>query len=284
MAARFAATGWSQGLIDLRTKKWSREGRVAVHKLAEPLTWGEPSTVFVNSMSDLFWEKFTDREIAAVFGVMAACPKHVFIIATKRASRQRRWFEWVEREQRSGHAMLCTSAAWDALGDWRGNGAMCWEDGGFAQPWPLPNVWLLVSVENQEMADERISHLLHTPAVIRGISAEPLLEDIDLHSVKDYSGLFTVDALVPPSRGSIARLNWVITGCESGPGARGVKTGAFRSLRNQCKRAGVPFFFKQGNVRMEGISAQTSVDVKPGGVAEPALLDGVLHQEWPRAA
>lgn len=75
MAARFAKDGWSQGLIDLKTKKWSREGRLATHKLTEPLTWREPSTVFVNSMSDLFWEKFTDEEIAAVFGVMAACPQ-----------------------------------------------------------------------------------------------------------------------------------------------------------------------------------------------------------------
>lgn len=296
LAARFAIDGWSQGLINLRTKKWSAEGRVAVHKLAEPLTWRQPSTVFVNSMSDLFWDKFTDQEIATVFGVMAACPQHVFIIATKRARRMRDWFRWADEHGngydrlRFGPSALLT-CAWEAsTGDVWGD-----DDDGRQNPqlldipsantygtrWPLPNVWLLVSVENQDMADERISHLLHTPAAVRGISAEPLLDDIDLNNVKDYSGLFTIDALNEPPRGSAARLQWVIAGCESGPGARKVKTHAFRALRDQCRRARVPFFFKQGDVKMEGITAQTSIDVKPGGVAEPALLDGVLHQEWP---
>lgn len=86
-----------------------------------------------------------------------------------------------------------------------------------------------------------------------------------------------------PLKGRGPKLDWVITGCESGPGedVRPAQTDWFRSLRDQCKKARVPFFFKQGNVNMEGITANPGA-IGRGGVAEPALLDGVLHQEWPR--
>lgn len=286
MAARFAKDGWSQGLIDLKTKKWSREGRLATHKLTEPLTWREPSTVFVNSMSDLFWEKFTDEEIAAVFGIMAACQRHTFIIATKRAKRMREWFEHHSFAVNWHHGLN----AWrHARGRVSGLEISAW-DGEFLKiahtlSWPLPNVWLLVSVENQEMADERIPHLLATPAAVRGISAEPLLEGLDLRRVQ-HERTFEVDALTGdhgvtrPLKGRGPKLDWVITGCESGPGARPAQTDWFRSLRDQCKAAGVPFFLKQGNVKMEGITANAG-ETKPGGVGEPAALDGVFHQEWP---
>lgn len=290
MAARFAKDGWSQGLIDLKTKKWSREGWLATHKLTEPLTWREPSTVFVNSMSDLFWEKFTDEEIAAVFGVMAACPQHVFIIATKRARRMRKWYQWFD-DAIEPHAMEwsgrdCAVSIDDARSCERGltlanaaasrmlEGEAKWlmrlgdriadsqkRDTDWWIPWPLPNVWLLVSVENQEMADERLPFLQATPAVVRGVSAEPLLGDIDM-------------------RRWLRWLHWVITGCESGPDARPAPTDWFRSLRDQCKQARVPFFFKQANVNMEGIDAYPS-NVGFGGVAEPPKLDGEYHQEFP---
>ncbi len=83
-----------------------------------------------------------------------------------------------------------------------------------------------------------------------------------------------------PLKGRGPKLDWVITGCESGPGSRPAKTDWFRSLRDQCKQARVPFFFKQGNVNMEGIDAYPS-NVGVGGVAEPPTLDGEYHQEFP---
>lgn len=296
MAARFARDGWSQGLIDLKTKKWTREGRLAIHKLADPLKWREPSTVFVNSMSDLFWDKFTNEEIAAVFGVMAACERHTFLVLTKRAARMRAWFEWVAKSS----VLDGNSGAWciqhldehypDILGDRVFLGV----------PWPLPNVWLGVSTENQDAADERIPELLGVPAAVRFISAEPLLGHINLtlhgSRVRDWDEDLKYDTLkgltwtsprewaeeAPPARGTDPRLHWVITGCESGPlkEVRTADTAWFRSLRDQCKEARVPFFFKQGNVNMEGITANWG-ETGPGGVAEPAALDGVFHQEFP---
>lgn len=306
LAARFAVDGWSQGLIDLKTKKWSREGRLALHKLADPLRWRDPSTVFVNSMSDLFWDKFTNEEIAAVFGVMAACPQHVFIIATKRARRMREWFAWInpvgrdllERLKNGGSLpppprLLIQNAALKALPSGPPWGIPA-RPGDHA--WPLPNVWLLVSVENQEMANERIPALLQTPAAVRGISAEPLLGPLNLtlHGSQisgwdedwKYDTLRGAEWASPHSEvedGSSAKLDWVITGCESGPAGdvRETQTGWFRSLRRQCQEARVPFFFKQGKVTMEGIGGDWG-DLRPGRIAEPPRLDGEYHQEWPQ--
>ena len=271
MAARFARSGWSQGLIDLKTGKWSRAGRLAAYKLAEPLSWRAPCTVFVNSMSDLFWERFTNEEIAAVFGVMGACPQHVFIIATKRARRMRDWFRWVNpcgrellkqipippppRRRIQDAALTALEGIVDGIPALRGE---C--------RWPLPNVWLLVSVENQEMAEARVPDLQETPAVIRGLSCEPLLSPLNLTLHGSLVPYWDID--------------WVITGCESGPGARPAETAWFRSLRDQCKEAQTPFFFKQGNVKMDGITALPG-DIGAGGVAEPAMLDGYYHQEFP---
>lgn len=292
LAARFAKDGWSQGLIDLTTKKWSRVGRVAHHRLADPLSWREPSTVFVNSMSDLFWDAFSNEEVAAVFGIMAACQRHTFIIATKRAERLPRWFQWLDdtvegpaaewsgRECGVGvddaraveRGLLVAENASRMLGSDEGSrGAWLMELGDryagdgpevtWRIPWPLPNVWILVSVENQDMANERLPFLERIPAAVRGVSAEPLLGAVDFHRW-------------------IRWINWVIAGCESGPGARPAQTAWFRAIRNQCRAARVPFFFKQAKVTMEGIGGDTA-DLKPGRVAEPPRLDDVTHQEFP---
>ena len=107
--------------------------------------------------------------------------------------------------------------------------------------WPR-NVWLGVSVEDQKTADERIPLLLQTPAAVRWISAEPMLGPIDLHRIPFGT-----------SNGSrFPLLDWVVTGGESGPGARPMHPDWARSLRDQCVAAGVPFFFKQWGEWMNG--------------------------------
>jgi protein gp37 len=221
MAARFAENGWSKGLINLRTGKWNGETRLASHKLDEPLRWREPSTVFVNSMSDLFYEDFSNEQIAAVFGVMAAAPKHTFIVLTKRARRMREWFEWVSGLECDPHTE-CHAAALridvDDVIHTKSNNAS-------DRPWPLPNAWLGVSVENIEHGTPRIDDLRRTPAAVRLLSCEPLLEELG-----------TLD---------LAGISWLIDGCESGPGARPADESWFRSLRDQCLAAGVPYFHKQ---------------------------------------
>lgn len=216
--------------------RWT--GRVVLNKskLGEPLGWKKPRRVFVNSMSDLFHESVPFETIAAVFGVMAACPQHTFQVLTKRPARMLEWFAWIERAGASfvrRGVNACRGVRWYA---W------CYEAGvepnaGRPWAWPLPNVWLGVSAEDQTTADERIPLLLQTPAAKRFVSLEPLLGPIDLE--RPWAPSPVVDGVCPPM------LNWVIVGGESGPSARPMHPDWARSLRDQCQRAGVPFFFKQ---------------------------------------
>ncbi len=116
--------------------------------------------------------------------------------------------------------------------------------------WPLPNVWLGVSAEDQQRADERIPLLLPTPAAVRFVSVEPMLGPVDL-SCLQHDREFEVDALtgahgvLRPLRGKGPSLDWVIAGCESGHGARPADVSWFRSLKDQCVAAGTPYFLKQ---------------------------------------
>lgn len=187
-------------------------------KLALPLRWTKPRKVFVNSMSDLFHDKVPDEYIARVFSVMASAEQHTFQLLTKRHGRMR---SLMTSEAFRELVFKCQALELpgDVMGDY----------------WPLPNVWLGVSAEDQKRADLRIPALLDTPAAVRFVSAEPLLGPIDLHTdpIKDGA----------PFWGS--QLDWVIVGGESGPGARPMHPDWVRSLRDQCVGAGVPFLFKQ---------------------------------------
>ncbi|HKP08330.1 MAG TPA: phage Gp37/Gp68 family protein [Microbacterium sp.] len=215
---------------------WTGEVELDPVALAAPLSWKKPRQIFVNSMSDLFHEKLTNEQIAAVFGVMAAAPQHTFQVLTKRARRMREWFEWanpVGKELLNRIPMppipraLIEDAALDAL-----NGVVDGIPRRRDARWPLPNVHLGVSAENQDTLDERWPDLLACPAVVRWFSCEPLLGDIDLkHMLADAAC----------KAGSL----WLVAGCESGPGARPCDVAWLRSLRDQCAAAGVPFFLKQ---------------------------------------
>ena len=166
-------------------------------RLDIPLRWKRPRRVFVNSMSDLFHDAVPESYIGRVWEVMARCPQHTFQILTKRHARMRSWMR---------HNTV------------------------------LPNVWLGVSVENQQWADIRIPALLDTPAAVRFLSCEPLLGPVEIRSLLDWR--YTGEA-------HHVRPDWVIVGGESGPGARPMRAAWARSLRSQCESAGVPFLFKQ---------------------------------------
>jgi len=184
-AHRFSGKGGAyEGLTQLRNQGpvWTGSGRLVVDMLDLPLRWRKPRTVFVNSMSDLWFEKFTNEEIAAVFGVMAACPQHTFQILTKRAERMRGWFEWFGRTIRDSSALAGYAADRIPNGRERDGSLSHWlyehtKKIGWA--WPIPNVWLGCSVENQKYADERIPELLRTPAAVRFVSYEPALGPVD---------------------------------------------------------------------------------------------------------
>lgn len=232
---------------------------LAQKMLDTPFRWQRPRRVFVNSTSDLFHDGVPDWYIDRVFAVMALCPQHQFQILTKRPARMLQWFR---RDPDLGRIMSeCHMQSRKrpytrrAIPDRRnGYPPAGWEICSAAHQWPLPNVWLGVSVENQKAADERIPLLLQTPAAIRFISAEPLLGPVDLTDLHGSdSESFCIDGLtgdeVECYYGDrfprFNRVDWVIAGGESGKNARPMHPEWARSLRDQCAAADVPFFFKQ---------------------------------------
>jgi protein gp37 len=196
--------------------------------LNDPFGWRKPRRVFVNSMSDLFHDAVSEGFIAQVFAAMAATPKHTYLILTKRHARMR--------------SLLRKWAPVTGVPPWVHTGE-----------WPLPNVWLGVSAEDQHWADIRVPALLETPAAVRFLSCEPLLGPVDLRNLKARNGALidclggdvksATDGVVYTGTPSV--VDWVIVGGESGPGARPMHPDWARSLRDQCVSAGVPYHFKQ---------------------------------------
>ncbi len=274
--------------------RWTGRVILDTRVLAEPLRWRDPSTVFVNSMSDLFHESLNNEQIAAVFGVMAATPQHTFQILTKRAKRMREWFAWLRNQGDPFPAGALDYLDDTATAALAGHFDCCHLNLMASCRWPLSNVWLGVSVENQAAADERIPELLATPAAVRFLSCEPLLESVDLRRVRPHP--MPIDSLtgrwsVPQRDGSTQepRIHWVIAGCESGPGARPCDVAWLRSLRDQCAQAGVPFFLKQAMAQKDHRDSWIVADRdgshrKAGGVIELPYLDGVQHRAFPGAA
>lgn len=226
---------------------------VATHadRLLQPLSWKRPRRIFVNSMSDLFHQDIHDDFIGMVFRTMARAPQHTFQVLTKRAERMQH--------------LLTHPKTRGFVGD---------------APWPLPNVWIGVSVEDQATADKRIPLLLDTPAAVRWISAEPLLAPIDLAE----HGL----------HGGPGQLDWVVVGGESGPKARPMHPEWARGLRDQCSAAGVPFLFKQWGEWLPSDAEDQPVyrgehrhlgehwhAFKIGKKLAGRLLDGVFHDVYP---
>jgi protein gp37 len=217
--------------------RWTGTVRIVPEKLDEPLRWREPKMIFVNSMSDLFHEEVPDEYIAATFGVMGAAYWHTFQILTKRAERLPRWFEWFPKYYNGPRRNDLP---------WYQPKLVKLLRAAPPHEWPCPNVWLGVSAENQKTADERIPHLLATPAAVRFLSVEPLLGPVDLSPWLFSSDGFVAGRDGPRHRDDGGRsIDWVIVGGESGVGARPMHPSWVRSIRDQCQAAGVPFFFKQ---------------------------------------
>lgn len=293
MAARFAGPGQPyEGTID--RGRWNGRIRLVPEKLGEPLRWRRPRRVFVNSMSDLFHESVPFEFIAAVFGVMAAAPQHVFQVLTKRPERAVQFFEWAQ-----------------------GNGVYRWS---------LPNVHLGVSVEDQATADERIPLLLQCPAAVRWVSYEPALGPVDFerwtiepmhcaacgseqiaydtnpHGLPlTHTCIMGADQTGEPGAercvdcGSLdvvmpGALDWIVIGGESGPGARPFDAAWARSTIAQCRAAGVACFVKQLGARPRVAEASRLAGLwaaMPGGRVDDCggihLRDraGADPSEWP---
>jgi protein gp37 len=193
------------------------------HVLLAPLKRKKPTTYFVNSMSDLFHENVPDEWIDRVFAVMALSPQHTFQVLTKRAARMQEYLTEPLRHNAIELAAEKIVRGPEHLGGKHVLPAL-----------PLKTVWLGVSTERQQEADERIPLLLQTPAAVRFISAEPLLGAIDLQ--------FYIHAI---HNAPEAALDWVIVGGESGHGARYMEPQWAADIKADCVAAGVSFFMKQ---------------------------------------
>lgn len=203
---------WAERLITTRLKHLPRyEGgfKPTVHqnRFNEPLHWKKPSRIFVCPMGDLFHESIDYDFIVSAFLVMFAANKHVYQVLTKRPERMDRAIKQILDRYN----------------------------------YVAPHIWLGVSAENQNRADERIPILLDIPAAVRWVSLEPLLGPVDLSlfNLRDESkGLF--------SHGYYKQnLHWVVIGCESGSRRRPCKIEWVRDIVQQCKATNIPVFVKQ---------------------------------------
>ena len=206
--------------------------RVTLHKarLENPLRWKKPRRIFVCSMGDLFHESVPKEYIAAVFGVMAAASQHTFMLLTKRPIRMREWFKWIELRVCPGVSLYDHAEDLD-LELHRND----------IPRWPLPNVWIGVTAEDQRHAEMRIPVLLDVPAEVRFVSVEPMLGPVNVERWLEVGATDTG----PPYVADIPRLDWVICGGESGSNARPMHPEWVCNLRDQCVEAGVPYMFKQ---------------------------------------
>jgi protein gp37 len=187
--------------------------RLVPERLIQPLHWREPRMVFVNSMSDLFHEDVPDDYILKVARVMQVANWHTFQILTKRSKRMRK--------------LLSTVLAFAA---------------------EEPHIWWGVSVENRRQGIPRIDHLRSTPARLRFLSVEPLLE--------------------PLGELDLSNIDWVIVGGESGAKARPLEEAWVTEIRDQCHRLNIPFFFKQWGGRIKSKTGRS--------------LQGRTHDEIPQ--
>lgn len=215
-------------------------------RLTVPLKWRKPRRVLVG---DLFHEDVPDEFLDRVFAVMALTPQHTYQVLTKRPERMRAYLTW-----RDNHRVLNRRGAIQNQLDFQST-----QPRTVIADWPLPNVWLGTSVENQEAADERIPHLLATPAAVRFLSCEPLLEGVDLDHPVGTAGRMTFPLDQTKTWGLTAYadhnpgfIDWVIVGGESGPGARPCDLGWIRDIVGQCRVAGVPVFVKQLGAKPTG--------------------------------
>ena len=257
-------------------------------RLTEPLHWKKPRRIFPCSVSDIFHPDIPDRYRAAMFGIMAATPRHTYMVLTKRPEAALEWFNSIERRaERSATLFHDDDLEWrrrhvlraavvnEGISDLPGMPDPA--------PWPLPNVWIGVTAEKQEMADKRIPVLLDIPAAVRFVSVEPMLERVDIvkylghrtHQCK--CGFHDTELHLHLSNGKwfcpecVAvctdrpGLDWVIGGPETGPKRRKANMAWLDDLQEQCIEAGVPFFLK-------------AVELLGGIIKDNAELEHILER------
>lgn len=341
---RFAGPGMPyEGLVRMTPKgaRWTGKVLLVDKHLLDPIRWQRPRRIFTTSVSDPFHERFSNETIAIAFGVMAATRRHIHQMLTKRVRRAREWYAWLEREAAAalgGRGMSPPSFCFGMLQQYVADRTRFSDTDRtlvsradviadvVTAAWPLDNLWAMASVEHQLAADDRIPDLLAIPAAVHGLSCEPLLGPVLLDDARhgDWLRAYRRGDLNSAGAEILAdrpRIDWVIAGCESGPGARPCDVAWLRSLRDQCAAASVPFFLKQaredvercsegcGQIVRYTVSGPGNADAscgctvegpeacdprgvmfgdgskrKAGGVIELPYLDGVQHAAFPEVS
>lgn len=274
---------------------WNGQVRFNEQWLDQPLRWKKPRRIFVCAHGDLFAEGVPYEWIDRVFAVMALTPQHTYQVLTKRSGRMRKYLKHHDIRLRLGECIVGGSIPLVRHPlpelDWEGA-----DEPARLTEWPLPNVWLGVSAEDQKRADERLPDLLATPAFIRFVSAEPLLGPLDIrwalsrNPIEIAAGFLKLGQFAPGPE-NLRPINQIIVGGESGRYARPMRLADARSIRDQCAAAGTDFFFKQwGNWLPSG---QLAADGRPWSplsgnnlhaikAITGRFLDGVEHNAMPQ--
>ncbi len=272
-------------------------GMVKTHDgaLDIPLKRKKPTRYFVNSMADLFHSNVPFDFIDKVFAVMALTSQHTYQVLTKRPERMA---EYMTRRKSLQIGTRKSPVAWDKTScdeiyaaAMKQSGKTLYEINPEGLIWPLPNVWLGTTVENQKAADERIPELMKCPAAVRWLSCEPLLGAVDLNHPIPWGDHGKVYPLGLGSGRS--RIHWVVAGGESGPNARPCDIQNIRSLIEQGHQSGVPVFVKQLGAAVEADYGEVDVCSTMAGwkhlywadkkhqVCRPTDKKGGDWSEWP---
>ncbi|MCH7639187.1 MAG: phage Gp37/Gp68 family protein [Bacteroidetes bacterium] len=259
MTRRLEAMGQEKyaGLINPGKSHFNGTVRTHPESLEQPLRRKKATIYFVNSMSDLFHPKDPFEFIAAVFGVMAATPQHTYQVLTKRPERATEFFCWLDDEMADPTA-ICSEMTVKAT-----NGSIEIDSESTPSKWPLTNVWIGTSVEDDRVIS-RVDALRTVPAHVRFLSCEPLIGALDLH-------------------GQLDGIHWVIVGGESGAGARPMRAEWAADIQKACKEAEVAYFFKQtGRV----LARESGLGDSKGSKAEawPEEILKIGGRAFPQAA
>ncbi len=269
-------------------KKWEWNGKTyfVESALEKPLHWKKPRKISVCSMGDLFHESVPFEWIDKVMAIIltenhflhrknkeCCFNKHIFQILTKKPGRMNNYInEFYTKRYNAVVSIISNKYNPDfVLGS---ESCKC-------NYFPLDNLWLGVTCENQQRADERIPLLLQTPATIRFVSCEPLLSDINLSRISfgqiesRYGGESPVFYNSLESYKGHNGLDWVIVGGETGHNARPIRPDWVRNIKDQCKAAGVPFFFKSWG--------EWACGYRIGKKHTGNKIDGVEYKEFPKA-
>jgi protein gp37 len=268
--------------------------RVAEDLLGWPLYQRRQRRIGVNVMSDLFHEGLATPTVDLVHAVMRAARWHLFLVLTKRAARMRAYYSDPETPRRIAAKFDLLSSLVVPIPGRRGPLLRRLDESippASLSQWPLPHLWLGVSVEDQDRM-VRVRELLDTPAAIRWVCLEPLLDRVRPDAVPAGDncfdaiggGHYTIDGrgrTVSVEGPAWRPLDWVVAGGEIGAGARSAQPRWLREVRDKCVAAGIPFFFRQWGEWAPMPEEGSQQMIRLGKRAAGRLLDGRTWDEIP---